>query len=66
MRVVIISSFAAIIDASRGNSIPDKTYSEADWNPITEKEAFEDPVNGYRGMYFDHLIKSSKLKGDSK
>jgi hypothetical protein len=45
-RVVITSSFASIIDGGKGNSIPDKTYSEADWNPITEEEALKHPANG--------------------
>lgn len=46
-RVVITSSFASIIDASKGFNY-DHTYSEADWNPITEAEAVENPSNGYR------------------
>ncbi|MCJ1471162.1 methylglyoxal reductase (NADPH-dependent) gre2 [Pseudocyphellaria aurata] len=44
-RVVITSSFAAIIDPKK---LAGKTYSEADWNPITEAEALENPNNGYR------------------
>jgi hypothetical protein len=51
-RVVITSSFASILNGSKGNSTPDKTYSEADWNPITEEEALKDPLNGYRGTFF--------------
>lgn len=47
-RVVITSSFASIIDGAKGAEIPDKTYSEADWNPITEEEAIANPANGYR------------------
>ena len=46
-RVVITSSFASIVNPSKGTA-PDKTYSEADWNPITHKEALENPAAGYR------------------
>ena len=46
-RVVITSSFAAIFDPYKGHW-PEKTYSEADWNPITEEQALENPANGYR------------------
>jgi len=46
-RVVITSSFAAILDASKGTNY-DHTYSEEDWNPITEEEADKSPANGYR------------------
>ena len=44
---VITSSFASIIDASKGTR-PGYTYSEKDWNPITATEALENPSNGYR------------------
>lgn len=44
-RVVITSSTAAMFD--QGQSVG-KIYSEADWNPITEAEAYEGPANGYR------------------
>ncbi|CCX10109.1 Similar to Putative uncharacterized oxidoreductase C513.07; acc. no. Q9UT59 [Pyronema omphalodes CBS 100304] len=37
-RVVVTSSFAAMIDLSKGLR-PGYTYSEADWNPITYDEA---------------------------
>ncbi|KAL8729058.1 MAG: hypothetical protein Q9166_004975 [cf. Caloplaca sp. 2 TL-2023] len=46
-RVVITSSFAAILSAKLGNR-PGYTYSEKDWNPITEEEAIQDPPSGYR------------------
>lgn len=46
-RVVITSSFAAVVNPHKGNW-PEHTYSEADWNPLTQKEALENPVNGYR------------------
>lgn len=39
-RVVITSSFASIVNPSAGNA-PGKTYSEADWNPITQEEVTE-------------------------
>lgn len=44
-RVVITSSFAAILDVNRA---PGYEYSEKDWSPITEQEALENPMNGYR------------------
>jgi nucleoside-diphosphate-sugar epimerase len=44
-RVVITSSFAAIIDSKAG---PGYQYSEKDWNPITEEEALQNASNGYR------------------
>jgi len=46
-RVVITSSFAAIVDGTKG-PWPEHTYSEADWNPITKEQALENPANGYR------------------
>lgn len=49
-RVVITSSFASIVDGAKGNR-PGHTYSEADWNPITEEEAVKNPSNGYRGEF---------------
>ncbi|PQE29803.1 hypothetical protein CJF32_00000453 [Rutstroemia sp. NJR-2017a WRK4] len=45
--VVVTSSFAAILDASKGHN-PTHTYSEADWNPITLSQATENPAFGYR------------------
>lgn len=47
-RVVVTSSFASIINGKRGNSCTEHTYTEEDWNPITEQEAFLDPLSGYR------------------
>jgi nucleoside-diphosphate-sugar epimerase len=46
-RVVVTSSFASIINPSKGMA-PDHTYSEADWNPVTQEEAVKDPATGYR------------------
>jgi len=46
-RVVITSSFASILDGSKGNSW-DHTYSEKDWNPITPEQALQNSLNGYR------------------
>jgi nucleoside-diphosphate-sugar epimerase len=37
-RVVLTSSFASIIDMSKG-TWPEHTYSEKDWNPVTYEEA---------------------------
>jgi nucleoside-diphosphate-sugar epimerase len=36
-----------MIDGPRGR--PGYTYTEKDWNPITEDEAIADPIMGYRG-----------------
>ena len=44
---VITSSFAAIVNPANGTS-PDVTYSEADWNPVTEEQAQKNPQEGYR------------------
>ena len=44
---VITSSFASIINPSKGTN-PGYSYSENDWNPITEEEALQNPSNGYR------------------
>jgi len=44
-RVVITSSFAAIINANAH----EKVYSEANWNPITWEEALSAPASAYRG-----------------
>lgn len=46
-RVVITSSFASIINPFQG-SWPEHTYTEADWNPITQQQAIENPPAGYR------------------
>ncbi|KAF2236789.1 NAD(P)-binding protein [Viridothelium virens] len=46
-RVVITSSFAAIINPSKG-TWPEHTYSEADWNPLTLEEGKANPANAYR------------------
>jgi nucleoside-diphosphate-sugar epimerase len=43
-RVVITSSFAAIINPDNHQKI----YSEKVWNPITEEEAIQNPTNAYR------------------
>ncbi|EOD45917.1 putative nadph-dependent methylglyoxal reductase gre2 protein [Neofusicoccum parvum UCRNP2] len=45
-RVVITSSFAAIMDMSKGNW-PEHTYSEADWNPMTHEQALMNAAFGY-------------------
>jgi NADPH-dependent methylglyoxal reductase len=39
-RIVLIASFASILDLSKG-LWPEKTYDESDWNPATYKEAAE-------------------------
>ncbi|KAG9098033.1 methylglyoxal reductase (NADPH-dependent) gre2 [Ceratobasidium sp. 392] len=47
-RVVITSSFASMIDRSKGNR-PGYVYSEKDWNPTTFEESQKDPASGYYG-----------------
>ena len=46
-RVVITSSFAAILDGSKG-TWPEHTYSEKDWSPLTREQALQNNSNGYR------------------
>jgi len=46
-RVVITSSIAAIFNPSAG-FYPDKTWTEADWNPLTIEDVHEHPLNAYR------------------
>ena len=46
-RVVITSSFAAVINPAKGVR-PRYVYSESGWNPITEEEALQSPIAGYR------------------
>lgn len=41
-RVVITSSFAALVDPYKG-LWPGHTYSEQDWSPMTREKALEDP-----------------------
>lgn len=47
-RVVVTSSFAAIVDPSKG-LWPEHTYSEQDWSPLTKESALENQSTGYRG-----------------
>lgn len=48
-RVVITSSFAAIVNPSKG-LWPEHTYSESDWSPLDNvKAALENQATGYRG-----------------
>lgn len=46
-RVVITSSFAAIVNPWKGNW-PGHVYSEEDWDPITVEDAIQNPSHGYR------------------
>lgn len=45
-RVVITSSFAAVLDAKR-ESDPTLTYTEENWNPMSREEGTENGINGY-------------------
>lgn len=56
-RVVITSSFAAIVN---GKKHP-KIYSEKEWNPVTWEEAM-DPANTYRGSKVRLCLHVSVLK----
>lgn len=48
-RVVLTSSFASVMDVSRGPG-PGFTYTGNDWNPLTYEEAIRaEPVIAYRG-----------------
>lgn len=49
-RVVITSSFAAIMNPFKGDW-PEHTYSESDWNPLTPEQALESPFAGYAGKH---------------
>ncbi|KAI9732521.1 MAG: methylglyoxal reductase (NADPH-dependent) gre2 [Cirrosporium novae-zelandiae] len=44
---VITSSFAAMLDSSKGHW-PTHTYNESSWNPVTISDASKDPATGYR------------------
>ncbi|KAF2843705.1 NAD(P)-binding protein [Patellaria atrata CBS 101060] len=46
-RIVITSSFAAIVNPKKG-LWPGHTYSEVDWNPVTLEDAKANPQDGYR------------------
>lgn len=46
-RVVITSSFAALVNPSKG-TWPEHTYSEKDWSPLTHEEALQSQAAGYR------------------
>ena len=46
-RVVITSSFAAIINPTKG-LWPEHTYSEKDWSPLTHQDALANNAAGYR------------------
>jgi nucleoside-diphosphate-sugar epimerase len=44
-RVVVTSSFAAIVDPKKPLTY---TYTEEDWDPVTEEEAYQNPLTAYR------------------
>ncbi|KAL2135931.1 hypothetical protein VTI74DRAFT_6314 [Chaetomium olivicolor] len=46
-RVVVTSSFAAIVDPARAWD-PNTTFSEASWNPVTIADIHEAPATAYR------------------
>lgn len=46
-RVVVTSSFAAILDASK-MSDPNTTFTEKSWNPVTIADIHENPAMAYR------------------
>ncbi|KAG8919335.1 methylglyoxal reductase (NADPH-dependent) gre2 [Tulasnella sp. 417] len=45
-RVVVTSSFASVVDSSKGTR-PDKIYTEGDWNPTDREEGLKDIGSGY-------------------
>jgi nucleoside-diphosphate-sugar epimerase len=47
-RVVITSSFAAIVNPTLPNNGVGHVYTEEDWNPITREQAEENAMSGYR------------------
>ncbi|KAI1001458.1 Ketoreductase [Podosphaera aphanis] len=47
-RVVVTSSFAAIVDSNKPVDDPSITYSEKDWNSVTNEQAVQNPNYGYR------------------
>lgn len=48
-RIVLTSSFASVMDVSRGSG-PGFTYTGQDWNPLTYEESIKaDPIIAYRG-----------------
>ncbi|KAK7419069.1 methylglyoxal reductase (NADPH-dependent) gre2 [Neonectria punicea] len=46
-RVVITSSFAAILDPHMASTGAKKTYTEADWSPVTLEDAYKNGLNAY-------------------
>ncbi|KAH0431435.1 ketoreductase [Colletotrichum camelliae] len=46
-RVVVTSSFAAILNPGLAASGAEKTYSEEDWSPLTIEDAYASPVSAY-------------------
>jgi nucleoside-diphosphate-sugar epimerase len=46
--VVFTSSFAAILDSHKPNTIPNHTYTTSHWNSLTKDDAFKNPLSGYR------------------
>ncbi|GEQ69535.1 hypothetical protein JCM33374_g3207 [Metschnikowia sp. JCM 33374] len=44
--VVVTSSFAAVLDLSKGSD-PSHVFTEESWNPITWEQAKEGPLQGY-------------------
>ena len=45
-RMTIVSSFASVVDLSKG-ARPGYTYTGDDWDPVTEEQAAKDGVLGY-------------------
>ncbi|KIO21177.1 hypothetical protein M407DRAFT_80654 [Tulasnella calospora MUT 4182] len=45
-RVVVTSSFASVVNRTKG-TWPGKVYTEADWNPTTREEGLKDVGSGY-------------------
>ncbi|KAF9871976.1 hypothetical protein CkaCkLH20_10608 [Colletotrichum karsti] len=46
-RVVVTSSFAAILNPRLAAEGTEKTYTEEDWSPLTIEDAYSSPTNAY-------------------
>jgi hypothetical protein len=64
-RVVITSSFVSVMSNKRG-VVSDYTYTDKDWNPVTEEEALDSPQSGYQGElypYHGHYCSAGESSG---
>ncbi|KAH7121701.1 hypothetical protein EDB81DRAFT_814238 [Dactylonectria macrodidyma] len=45
--VILTSSFAAILNSYKPNTVPQHTYTNSYWGPLTMDNAFQNTLNGY-------------------